>query len=174
MSLASKNSKSVLVLSACTISYFAVQWLGASTMGGSRIFSPSAKADRADFAMMVNRISAAARTECASGTPRTILFEDEDVVTPYIVGVADPLGQCVVARLTPVTPLTVAEAEQCGNLLVTESPPPWSVNPRYKTVPDPNFAAHQWVELDRWSTTDRRFGFTIYRHPCATPVDRKE
>ena len=74
MGLASKNSKSIVVLSVVAVLYFGVQWLGASSMGRCRVFSPSAKADRADFATMINQFSTSAGIECASGNPRTILF----------------------------------------------------------------------------------------------------
>jgi len=143
-------------------------------MGGCRIFSASRRADRTDFAMMVNQISAAARVYCASGSPQTIVFEDEDVVTPYIVGVADPLGHCEVVRPTPVTPLTEAEFEACGNLFVTELLPPHSEVFKHKIAIDPNRQTHGWAELDRWASEDGRYGFTIYRHPCAALGDRKK
>jgi hypothetical protein len=174
MSLASKNSKSVLALSALAVVYFAVQWLGASTMGKCRIFSSSATADRANFATMVNQFSTAAGRDCASGSPRKILFEDEDVITPYLVGVDSALGRCEVVRLTPVTPLTEAEAEDCGNLLVTEIAPPGPRMFRYANPRNPNFARHQWAEMDRWASGDERYGFIIYRHPCPVPGDRKQ
>jgi hypothetical protein len=174
MSLASKNLKSVHLPSAVAILYFGVQWLGASTMGGCRIFSLSMGADRADFAMMVNQISTAARVYCTSISPQAILFGDEDVVTPYIVGVADPLGHCEVVRSTRVTPFTDAEVEGCGNLLVAEFSPPQSEDLKHRIETDLDGQARQWAELDRWASGDGRYGFTIYRHPCATPGNGKE
>ncbi len=174
MSLAAKNSKSIFALSVVAVVYFGVQWVGASSIGRCRIFSSTARADRADYAAMVNQFSTASGMACASGSPRTILFEDEDVITPYFVGADGTLGRCNVARLTPVTPLTEAEAETCGNLLVTEITPPGPQNLNYRPIPNPNFARHLWIEIDRWFSADGRYGFTIYRHPCATSGDRTE
>ena len=108
------------------------------------------------------------------GTRGQFCFEDEDVITPYFVDAEGTLGHCEVARLTPVTPLTEAEAEACGNLLVTEISPPGPQNLNYKPMLDPNFARHQWAEIVRWDSTDGRYGFTIYRHPCAIPEERSK
>lgn len=171
MSLASKNAKWVLLLSVAAVLYFAAEWLGASTMGKCRIFSSSAKADRANFAAMIHQFSTTAGKECASGSPRTLLLEDEDVLTPYFVSAEGTLGQCEVTRLTPVTPLTQAQAEACGNLLVTEISPPGPQKLIYKYRPNPNFARNQWVEIDRWASEDGRYGFTLYRNPCVNPGD---
>ncbi|MGD0736686.1 MAG: hypothetical protein ABR976_16265 [Terracidiphilus sp.] len=174
MSFAAKNSKSIVVLSVIAVVYFGVQWLGASSIGRCRIFSSTAGTDRADYAAMINQFSNAAGIACASPSSRTILFEDEDVITPYFVSADGTLGHCNVARLTRVTPLTDAEAEACGNLLVTEITPPGPQNLNYKPMPNPNFARHQWVRIDRWFSADGRYGFTIYSHPCATNGDRTE
>lgn len=174
MSLASKDSRSLLVLSLLAFFYFAVQWLGASTMGGCRIFSPSMRADREDFARMVNQLSSAARVYCASGKQRKILFQDGDFATPYIAGDAGPLGRCEVVRVTAVTPLTNDELDDCGNLFVRESAPLGSYRFERGFVTDPILQAYNWPELSRWTSEDGRYSFTIYLHPCAAPGDRKE
>lgn len=170
----SKNSKFAPVLSAGAILYFAVQWLGASTMGGCRIFSSSANSDRVEFAAMVHRISNAVRADCGSGGMRAILFDDGDVVTPYIEGIADPLGYCHVVRSSPVTPFTKLEVEDCGSLLVKEFSPPQPDDFKYRIAIDPDLQTQHWIEFDRWVSGDGRYAFAIYRRPCATPGDRTE
>lgn len=174
MSLASKKPTSLFVLSTVAILYFGVQWLAASTMGGCRIFSPSMRADRADFSNTVDRISTAARFYCASGNPRKILFQDGDVVTPYIVGDTSPLGHCEVVRVTAVTPFTETEVEECGDMFVQESLPPRTYDFERGFWTDPVLQPYNWPELYRWVSEDGRYGFAIYIHPCAAPVDRKK
>jgi hypothetical protein len=174
MSPGATNSKLFFVLPVLALLYFGMQWLGASSMGGCRIFSPTRKTDRADFAMLVNRLSAAARTDCASGPGRKLMFEDADVVTPYLAEVAGPLRQCELVRITPVTLFTQAELEECGNLFVAGFSPPQPPYLEQGFRTDPIVPAYPWPVLDRWVSPDGRYGFTVYRHSCATLEDRKQ
>ncbi len=175
---APRRSIAVLVLSIAALLYCGIQWLGASTIGGNKIFSSSMAADREDFRKMGDAISSYAREACVSTAPDwqgpdkqgpdTILFDDEDVASPYLVDADYKVGGCKMVHETSVTLFTNAEMEDCHTVLVRELVPPRSEPREHRMEIDPTRESLGWTELKRWMTNDARYGFAVYGHPCMT------
>ena len=84
--------------------YFVIQWKFASRIGPNKIFSTSRKTDQVDFAVMIDRMSNAARRACNGGDLNTLVFNDSEMALPYIETKGDRLSGCAVIRETSVTP----------------------------------------------------------------------
>ena len=162
------------VLCVTAILYFAIQWKYASKIGPNKIFSASRKTDQNDFAVMIERMSGAARRACDSGKSNTLLFNDSESALPYIETKGDRLGGCTVIRETSVTPFSRAEMEGCNVVYIREYGPAYmdrSAEAALRT--DDTLHSSPWILMDRWVSNDERFGFALYRHPCSVENDAK-
>jgi hypothetical protein len=158
------------MLGIAAIVYFAIQWIGTSTIARNKIFSRSRRSDRASFALMLVAISDVAHRECGSDKANEILFDDRDVATPYVIDAQDGLAGCRLVRETVVTPFTRAEMEGCNELMAVEFSPEYpfagSVAPGESVARDQGPRSPHWVEIKQWVSTDARFGFQLYRSSC--------
>jgi hypothetical protein len=165
------------VLWTTAIFYFGIQWKGASTIAGNKIFSSSRETDRADFATMVNTMSEAARRVCGARGRTALLFGEGDVVVPYLKTVHDTFGGCEISREIPITFFSKSELEDCNIVFIREFSPGWphglAVDPHQRGVPDLRFAGISWTEMERWTSSDGRFGFAFYGHRCSGEGSRK-
>jgi hypothetical protein len=168
MSFPVRNSVSVILLPATAILYCCLQWLAASTMGGNKIFSSSMRSDSIDLAKMVNVLTTFGRKNCAPREQHTLLFDDADVLSSYIVDTDSRFEDCDVIRETPVTPFTSAETSSCHALLAREYVPTRRDSIESSLAIDTTRTSFQSEPLVLWISTDRRYGLAVYGRPCVT------
>jgi hypothetical protein len=120
---------------------------------------------------MTSEISEAAKKYCNENRSLHFFFDDGDIVTPYLIGGRPALGGCEAIRETDVTPFTNAELARCDVLLFREFSPPTNGMRENDLVTDANHRVLEWKELERWMSSDERFGFVLYGHTCSTPVN---
>jgi hypothetical protein len=145
------------------LAYCAVQWKRASAMGGTRIFSSSRQTDRANFAAMVTGISQATEEACRSGGVHSVFFDDHDVVVPYLELDRSVTNGCHIIRETVVTPFSKAELQGCDVEVIRESSP---YRRDTELAVTDGLDLPPWSRTIRWFSSDGRFGFAAYRHPC--------
>jgi hypothetical protein len=159
------------ILLITAIVYFGVQWTGASTIAGSKIFSPSGDIDRAEFAGMVRAMSEAAHRACGAHASRKLLFADGDIVMPYLPVVHDTLDGCELEGELLITQFSKSELEDCNAVFIREVSPNYAfgfgVDSRRRGIPDARVQGIPWTEVERWRSTSGMFGFALYGHPCA-------
>jgi hypothetical protein len=162
------------VLCVTAILYFAIQWKYASKIGPSKIFSASRMTDQANFAVMIDGLSKAVNWACNGSGLNTLLFDDAEDALPYIETKGDRLGECTIIRETNVTPFSNIEAEGCGVVYIREYAPSYE-DQNSETALRMSNTLHtsQWILMDRWVSSDQRFGFALYRHPCSMGKDVK-
>ncbi|WP_347989727.1 hypothetical protein [Methylomonas sp. AM2-LC] len=113
---------------------------------------------------MKDGIAAIAKVKCGKNGINKILFDDDDVVSPYLIGAANRLASCEPVRETVVTPFSNADKENCQMLRVRELSPP-----QYKST-DENSATE--IIVDQWFSTDKRFGYQVTQYPCPNADDK--
>ncbi len=190
MTISSRTTSLKRLLYCAAILYFIVEWVGASTIVGSKIFSTTRLKDRTAYEAMVASISANAQRLCGEGGARILLFDDTDSVSGYLAlkrdaaGHADMLGSCQVVRETQVTPFTTKQVDACDVLWVREFTPPKFgylngdlpsgslATTKGSLFVNPVFQALDWVEGGQQTSADGRFKFGIYHHPCFADKDR--
>ena len=152
------NIPPAILLGLVAFGYFSLQWLASSKIAGNIIFSQSAAVDRENFSKMVKSISELARLKCGSEGVDKILFDDGDVVTPYLLGADNKLGNCEVSRETVVTPFTASEKQACNVLRIHQYSPP--------AVENPDEYESTQFEIERWYSKDHRFGYQVLLSRC--------
>ncbi len=110
---AQKKAPRAYVLICIGIIYAVGLWLGASRVGGMQIFSSTRTRDRNDFQAMVTEMSNTIRKKCSG----PVLFDDEDIATPYLSIADEKIGDCQVIRETVVTPFTAAQLRSRSMLI---------------------------------------------------------
>jgi hypothetical protein len=157
------------------ILYFVIQWKFASRIGPNKIFSTSRKTDQVDFAVMIDRMSNAARRACNGGDLNTLVFNDSEMALPYIETKGDRLSGCAVIRETSVTPFSRTEIDNCNVIYLREYGPTYTDRNAEAALrtDDAMHTTRPWILMDRWVSNDGRFGFALYRHPCSMENDVK-
>ena len=140
------------------ICYFFLQWIATYNINGNVIFSRSTSIDRESFSKMKEGISAVSNLKCGKDGINKILFDDLDVISPYLTGAYNALGKCELIRETDVTPFSEKDKVNCKALRVREFSPP-AYKSRGKIEP-------QEVLIDQWTSNNNKFGYQITQYPC--------
>lgn len=156
-----RSISSVLLL-LVAILYWAVQWKYAARIGPNTIFLSSRKIQRADFADMVDELSKVAQRVCNTNRSYKFLFDDEDVALSYMKISHDRLNGCVTIRETNVTLFSGPEIDDCNAVFVREHLP----SDEWGLRMNDDFHTNPWIETERWISSDGKYGFALYRHPC--------
>jgi len=161
------RSVSKIALAFVAVFYCGVQWKYAASIGPHTIFASSRRAERADFADMLNELSKATRRACSANPSSRLLFDDGDSASPYLKISGDRFGGCVMVRETNVTQFSEAEIDDCDVVFVREHTP----SDKIGLQPSDGRHIKPWVEMERWTSSDDQFGFALYRHPCMRNED---
>jgi hypothetical protein len=155
------------VLAFAAVAYFGVEWVFASNIGGSAIFSKSRARDMADFSLLNTEISRELRHACQAKPSSAFFFGDQDVLLPYLPTEGDTLFGCkAVLELAP-TIIPIQQWRSCNVVGVWEFTPgvahlnPWS----FDQVHAEKFGPHVQI---RWQTPDGKTGFIMYEHTCTS------
>ncbi|MBB6146288.1 hypothetical protein HNQ77_004260 [Silvibacterium bohemicum] len=154
---------------ALIVAFILAQWTAGRRIGASTIFDGQHVQVAHSIMLFQTALETELSGDCSSGVIRKIYFDDLDVALPYIVNAGFWNTRCQPVRPTPVTPLNVDETAQCSSLIVKEqhlsSWLPGVVGAELGPV------ATRVSILRRWSSPDRKFGFTVYRkRGCSEPV----
>jgi hypothetical protein len=153
------------LLAAAAILFCLVQWTGAHRMEGSAIFSGRRETERANLNSIFKQLSAGLNQTCATGPPRTVIFDDSDVLLPYILPANRDasIGHCKLIRETNVTPLSEASRTDCSAIRVIEYTPfMHKLQPSLALDPPPP-DRQNWTQLFRWISPQNDLGVALFR-----------
>jgi hypothetical protein len=116
---------------------------------------------------MLNELSKATQRACGANPSSKLLFDDGDSALPYMRISGDRLDGCATIRETNVTQFSQAEIDDCNVVFIREHTPSDKVG----LQPSDGRATRQWIEMERWISSDGQFGFALYRHACMANKD---
>ena len=152
------------LLATVALLYCIVQWVGARSMEGNKIFSPREQEARRNIEISTEQLLHSIKEICASGLERRIVFDDNDVILPYALSMTgeSAFNRCKLVRETNVTLLPEASNEDCRTIRVREytyvmREIPVSRILRFQTHNEP------WKEISRWISPDNDLGFALFR-----------
>jgi hypothetical protein len=141
------------------IIYAFVEWRFARTINGSSIFNSERKPQIREFNNFANALSAELSDKCRSGEIDTVLFDDDDVVLPYVVNAVVNLKACQFVRETAVTRFRPYDLNRCSAILIAEQH-----LPRPLAVPSAP-QSRGLVKMYEWTSDKQSFSFSVYRKP---------
>jgi hypothetical protein len=133
-------------------------------MEGNVIFSDQRASDRANLDLLFQHLSGELRNICATGSRRTIIFADTDVLLPYVLSTKeDPsFRQCEFLRPTNVTPISESALTGCKSIRVAEYTPSMRATKPFLVL-DPTLPAKDWTEIFRWISAHQDLGFAFFK-----------
>jgi hypothetical protein len=153
------------ILATAAVLYCLVQWTGAHRMDGSAIFSEQRKTERTNLKSILEQLSTGLKQTCATGPARTVIFDDSDVLLPYILPATGhaSIGHCQLIRETNVTPLSEASRTDCSSIRVIEYTPFMrKLQPSLALEPPPP-NRQNWTQLFRWVSPQNDLGVALFR-----------
>jgi hypothetical protein len=153
------------LLAAAAILYCLVQWTAAHRMDGSAIFSSRRQTERANLNNIFQQLSAGLNQACATGPARTVIFDDSDVLLPYILPATGDIsiGHCQLIRETDVTPFSEASLTNCSAIRVIEYTPFMrKLQPSLALAPPPP-DRQNWTQLFRWISPQNDLGVALFQ-----------
>ncbi|HEY0784804.1 MAG TPA: hypothetical protein VGD62_02975 [Acidobacteriaceae bacterium] len=138
--------------------YALCQWLFLATIARCSLVNRQHGAQVEEFRAFTAAVGDEVESACGSGL--RVLFSDNDVATPYLVGRIAGLRGCQVVRETTVTPFSPADLLDCSAILLSE-----------EHLPDtPGAGSGAWTGLGlrpvgRWRSTAGHFGYETFRNP---------
>jgi hypothetical protein len=165
-----------ILLGAVVLFYCIMQWSGAHNMAGNIIFSSHRAEDRRDLSSMIQQLTGDLRKICASGPMRKVVFDDYDVILPYLLPAPGDtsFSHCEFIRETNVTPLAEALLADCKTIRVLEytllnrtsnAPPAFAITPH----------PEDWTAISRWISPESNLGFAIFKRAgCPNTGDDRD
>lgn len=153
------------LLATAAVLYCLVQWTSAHRMGGSTIFSERRETERANLNSIFKQLSAGLKQTCATGPARAVIFDDSDVLLPYVLPATGDtsIGHCQLIRETNVTPLSEASRTDCSAIRVIEYTPFMrNLQPSLALEPPPP-DRQNWTQLFRWTSPQNDLGVALFR-----------
>jgi hypothetical protein len=153
------------LLTAAAIIFLLVQWTGTHRMDGSTIFSDRRETERANLNSIFEQLSAGLKQTCATGRARRVIFDDSDVLLPYILPANNDgtIGRCQLIRETNVTPLSEASRTDCSAIRVIEYTPFMrKLQPSLALEPPPP-DRQNWNQLYRWTSPQNDLGVALFQ-----------
>jgi hypothetical protein len=153
------------ILATAAILYCLVQWTGAHRMDGSAIFSNRRSSERANLNSIFKQLSAELNQTCATGPARSVIFDDSDVLLPYILpsNGDTSIGHCELIRETNVTPLSEASRTDCSAIRVIEYTPFMrKLQPSLALEPPPP-DRQNWTQVFRWISPQNDLGVALFQ-----------
>jgi hypothetical protein len=153
------------LLATAAILYCLVQWTGARHIEGSTIFSNRRETERANLNTISEQLSADLKQTCATGPARTVIFDDSDVLLPYVLSATGDasIGRCQLIRETNVTPLSEASRTVCSAIRVIEYTPFMrKLQPSLALDPPPP-DRQNWTQLFRWASPQNDLGVALFQ-----------
>jgi hypothetical protein len=155
------------LLATVAVLYCIVQWVGARSMEGNRIFSPHEQEARRNTEISAEQLLHSIKQICTAGLERRIVFDDNDFILPYILSMAgeSAFNRCTLVRETNVTLLSEASNEDCRTIRVREFT---NLIGEIPVSPILRFQTHKgpWKEISHWTSPDNDFGFALFRRPA--------
>jgi hypothetical protein len=153
------------LLATAAILYCLVQWIGAHRIDGSEIFSNRRDIERTNLNSIFQQLSAGLNHACATGPSRTVIFDDSDVLLPYILPATgeNSIGRCKLIRETNVTPLTEASRTDCSAIRVIEYTPFMRKLQPSLAVDPPPPDRQNWTQLFRWISPQNDLGVALFQ-----------
>jgi hypothetical protein len=139
--------------------YAFAEWRLARTINGSSIFNSERKQQIREFNNFANTLITELSDKCRSGEIDTVLFDDDDVVLPYVVNTAVNLKACQFVRETAVTRFKPYDLSRCSAILITEQhlPSPFAK----PSTPQ----SRGLVKMYEWTSDKQSFSFSVYHKP---------
>jgi hypothetical protein len=166
-------STATKLLATAAILYCLVQWTGSRRMDGSDIFSERRKTERASLNTIFEQLSAGLQQTCATGPARRVIFDDSDVLLPYVLPATGDtsIGRCELIRETNVTPIAEASLTDCSAIRVIEYTPFMrKLQPSLALEPPPP-DRQNWAQLFRWTSPQNDLGVALFRRKGCPEVD---
>jgi hypothetical protein len=161
------------LLATAAVLYCLAQWSGTHRMGGSAIFSERRKTERANLNTIFQQLSAGLKQTCATGPARRVIFDDSDVLLPYVLPATGDtsLGSCQLIRETNVTPISEASLTDCSAIRVIEYTPFMrKLQPSLALEPPPP-DRQNWTQLFRWTSPQNDIGVALFRRKGCPGVE---
>jgi hypothetical protein len=158
--MASQRPK--IIFGTLAILYCCVQWVGAHSIMGNTIFAAHRVEERSDLELTIQQLQNELTLQCTSGNLRRVLFDDGDVLLPYIVSNLDrpSLGQCELVRSTNVTPFPLT-VHRCDTLVVREYTLAQQKQGLSQTLKP--YYPGDWLEVSRWVSPQASAAFALFR-----------
>jgi hypothetical protein len=133
-------------------------------MDGNVIFSDQRVSERASLDLLFQQLSGELRDICATGSMRTIIFADTDVLLPYVLSTREDASfkQCEFLRPTNVTPISESVLTGCKTIRVAEYTPFMRAAKPFLVL-DPILPAKDWTEMFRWISPQKDLGFAFFK-----------
>ena len=140
-------------------------------MDGSAIFSELRATELTDLKSMFQQLSTGLKQTCTTGPPRKVIFDDNDVLLPYVLPATGDtsIGRCELIRETNVTPISEGSLTDCSAIRVIEYTPYMRKLQSSLALEAPLPDRQNWTQLFRWTSQENNLGFALFqRMGCPT------
>jgi hypothetical protein len=162
------------LLGTAALFFCLAQWVGAHRMEGSAIFSERRATELTDLNSMFQQLSNGLKQTCTTGPPRKVIFDDSDVLLPYVLPATGDasIGRCELIRETNVTPISEGSLTDCSAIRVIEYTPFMRKLQPSLALEAPPPDRQNWTQLFRWTSPENNLGFALFqRMGCPTSTD---
>lgn len=159
------------LLGTAALFFCLAQWVGAHRMDGSAIFSELRATELTDLKSMFQQLSTGLKQTCTTGPPRKVIFDDNDVLLPYVLPATGDtsIGRCELIRETNVTPISEGSLTDCSAIRVIEYTPYMRKLQSSLALEAPLPDRQNWTQLFRWTSQENNLGFALFqRMGCPT------
>jgi hypothetical protein len=154
------------VLAVTALLYCVSLWVGARSMERNVIFSSTEQRERTAIEMATKQLSSSILQLCSTGPVRQIVFDDSDVLLPYLLPITGetPL-RCKLVRETNVTPFAETPISDCSTIRVREYTSVMRGIPPTLMLGLKPYGKTPWRQFSSWISAYNDYGFALFVRP---------